>query len=189
MAKAKDGWYILSRSVVDNPVWTCDEPYDKRSAYIDLLLMANYEDKQLILNRSRNAITVRRGQLVTSYDHLANRWKWGKRKVMTYLDQLEQVGLIEKKGTQYGTVLTLVQYEVSGNKGNAHSTARDTADSTADDTADDTARATSGDTAECTAHSIRHKEVKESKRNGKETKEINKDAKRPGVYLWEGEPE
>ena len=185
MAKAKDGWYILSRSVVDSPVWNCDEPYDKRAAYIDLLLMANYEDKQLILNRSRNAITVHRGQLVTSYDHLANRWRWGKRKVMTYLDQLEQVGLIEKKGTQYGTVLTLVQYEVSGNKGNAHSTARDTADSTVDDTA----RATSGDTAECTARSIRHKEIKEGKTNGKKDKEINKGAKHLGVFSWEGEPE
>ena len=153
MAKTKDGWYLLQRSVTDNPVWTCDEPFGKRGAYIDLLLMANYEDKQLILSRSKNTVTIRRGQLLTSYERLADRWKWGKRKVMTYLDQLEQVGLIEKSGMPYGTLLTLVEYGVSGNRGNADSTAH----STADDTADSTAGATSVDTAECTARVIRHK--------------------------------
>lgn len=177
MAKGKDGWYVLQRSILDSPIWTCEEPFGKRSAYIDLLLMANYEDKKVMPRHSNDVLTIHKGETLTSFEHLANRWKWSKKKAIGYIDQLEKAGLLKRKTYNFGTVLTLVEYSESGNR------------RTANDTANDTAKDTSVDTANAPQRIHDIKKVKESKRNDKEKKEINKDAKRPGVFSWEGEPE
>ena len=177
MAKGKDGWYVLQRSILDSPIWTCEEPFGKRSAYIDLLLMANYEDKKVMPRHSNDVLTIHKGETLTSFEHLANRWKWSKKKAIGYIDQLEKAGLLKRKTYNFGTVLTLVEYSESGNR------------RTANDTANDTAKDTSVDTANAPQRVHDIKKVKESKRNDKEKKEINKDAKRPEVFSWEGEPE
>lgn len=184
MAKGKNGWIKLQRDIVDSPVWQTDEPFGIRDAYIDLILMANYEDKQFVPRYSRKAITIRRGQVFTSLEHLAVRWKWGKRRVTTYLNLLEEVGLITKNGTTHGTTITLMDYGESGNRGYTD----DTADDTANDTAHDTANATSDDTDHDTANATRLKKDKKYK-NRKKEKEIKNTATQSGVFLWEGEPE
>jgi DNA replication protein DnaD len=184
MAKGKIGWIKLQRDIVDSPVWQTDEPFGIRDAYIDLILMANYEDKQFVPRYSRKAITIRRGQVFTSLEHLAVRWKWGKRRVTTYLNLLEEVGLITKNGTTHGTTITLMDYGESGNRGYTDDTAHDTAN----DTADDTTNATSDDTDHDTANATRLKKDKKYK-NRKKEKEIKNTASQSGVFLWEGEPE
>ena len=188
MAKAKDGWYVLQRSIVDGPVWNCEDPFGKRSAYIDLLLMANYEDKVLLPRHNNSVITIHKGETLTSYEHLARRWKWSRKKVIAYLNQLEMAGILKRKSYSFGTVLTLVEYSESGKRG----TANDTTSDTTNDTAEDTSVGTTNDTTNDTAKGTRHKEikeVKESKRNGKEEKEIKESAKRSGGFVWEGDPE
>lgn len=177
MTKGKDGWYPLQRSITEGTVWNCGEPFGKRCAYIDLLLMANYEEKKVMPRHSNDVLIIHKGETLTSFEHLAKRWGWSRNKTIAYIDQLEEAGLIERKSYNFGTVLTLVEYSESGNR------------RTANDTANDTAKDTSVDTANAPQRVHDIKKVKESKRNDKETKEINKDAKRPGVFSWEGEPE
>lgn len=196
MAKTKDGWYVLQRSITESPVWTCGDPFGKRDAYIDLLLMANYEDKVLMPRHNNNVVTIHKGDLLTSYEHLALRWQWSKNKVIAYLNQLEKAGLLIRKSYSFGTVLTLVEYSESGNRQTANETASATANETESRTQSATQRGTSvgtaSATASATAEGLRHKEIKEikeSKRNGKEEKEIKESAKRSGGFVWEGDPE
>lgn len=196
MAKAKDGWYILPRSIAESPVWECGDPFGKRSAYVDLCLMANYEDKKLMPKHNNSAITIHEGELLTSYDHLALRWKWSKNKVIAYLKQLESCDMITRKTYSFGTVISIAQYGKSGVKQTENRYASETANETESRTQSATQRGTSvgtaSATASATAEGLRHKEikeVKESKRNGKEKKEIKESAKRSGGFVWEGDPE
>lgn len=138
--------------------------------------MANYEDKQMIPKGNKKVITIHRGELLTSYEHLAERWKWSRGKVIRYLKMLEQCNLVHIHGTAYGTTLTLLEYDICGNQRNA------------DDTTFDTPDGTSGDTAYGTAHGTRLKKDKKYK-NRKKEKEIKNTATQSGVFLWEGEPE
>jgi hypothetical protein len=183
MAKSK-GWYTLSRSVHDSEIWNADEPFDKRSAYIDLLLMANYEEKKFIPRHSNDVITIHVGQLATSVRSLRQRWKWGDKKVTAYLNQLKLLGLVKLKGYSWGTLITLVEYGKSGNRGN-------TSDDTSDDTNDDATDDTNGRAVDDTTDDRNGRRLKEVKEDNKDeiTKEIKQSAKRSGFCLWEGEPE
>ena len=175
MAKRK-GWIPIYRSILNSSIWNIDEPFTDRSAYVDLLLMANYEDKQMIPRGNKKVITIHRGELLTSYEHLAERWKWSRGKVIRYLKMLEQCNLVHIHGTAYGTTLTLLEYDICENQRNA------------DDTTLGTPDRTSGGTAHGTAHGTRLKNNKNNKKDKKE-KEIKKVAAQPGVFSWEGEPE
>lgn len=188
MAKDKNGWYALQRSIQDGDIWNLDEPFGKRDAYIDLLLMANYEDKNFIPRHSNNVIPIHIGQLATSMESLSKRWKWSRKKTIAYINQLELLGLVKVKSYSWGTALTLVEYGKSGNQGTAPDTTPDTTSDTAHDTTPDTTQGMSVDTTPDTTPDTRLKKDKNRNNNNKD-KEIKQSAKRSGVYLWEGEPE
>lgn len=108
MAKKDRGWIKLHRSIHDSNIWNLDEPFDRRSAWIDLLLMVNHEDRAIFINGHRKIIGV--GQRWTSVRTLAERWKWSKDRVMRYLDMLERDSMIRLDKTPDGTLLTLINY-------------------------------------------------------------------------------
>ena len=110
MAKKKDtGWIRLSRSILDSEIWRDDEPFDYRSAWIDLILMMNFEDKTFV-TRHNAIIDIKRGSTFTSIQHLSDRWHWSRGKVRRYITLLKKLGMIEFCGTADGTLLTLVNY-------------------------------------------------------------------------------
>ena len=109
MAKKDNGWIRLSRSILDSEIWRDDEPFDYRSAWIDLILMVNFEDKTFI-TRHNAIIDIKRGSVFTSIQHLSDRWHWSKGKVRRYITLLKKLGMIEFCGTADGTLLTLVNY-------------------------------------------------------------------------------
>lgn len=107
MAKKKDkGWIKLHRKITNNFLWTSREAFDRRSAWIDLLLMANHESRTLIL-RNGVEITIEAGQMFTSYDSLADRWHWSRNRVRRYLDQLSAHQMVTRTGTPSGTLITV----------------------------------------------------------------------------------
>ena len=138
MAEKHAGWYKLRRDILDGPIWEMDEPFGKRDAYIDLLLLANYEEKPFYPKHSSQVITIHVGQFVTSCEKLAVRWKWSKKRVANFLNQLEKGNAILKKTYNFGTVLTLLEYGIDDGKGNASDTACDTTKDTTVDTSNDT---------------------------------------------------
>lgn len=103
------GWIILHRKVQDSAIWVKEEPYDCRSAWIDLLLMANHEDREIVINGW--PLMVHRGQKFTSIRKLSERWMWTRNKVARYLNTLEKLNSIQKSGTHNGTLITIVNYE------------------------------------------------------------------------------
>ena len=110
----KIGWISLHRKLQECDIWLDDEPFDRRSAWIDLLLSANHEDKGLIFDGHR--IIVERGQLITSVRKLSAKWHWGKDKTLAYLRLLEELQMIERKADSRKTLLTIVNYDIYQNE-------------------------------------------------------------------------
>lgn len=110
MTKKKDkGWIKLYRQITDNPMWQSMDPFDRRSAWIDLLLLANHDARTIQL-RNGEYKTIGVGQYFTSLDHLATRWHWSRNKVDRYLKQISGQGMCTRTGTPSGTLLTIVNY-------------------------------------------------------------------------------
>jgi len=130
------GWIKLHRKIQDSWIWEEKEPYDKRSAWVDLLLSVNHADKKLLFNGE--VITVERGQILTSIRALSNRWQWSINKVYRFLKLLEGDGMLRRESDSNRTLLTVVNYEIyqgagytdENSGGNTKETAADTGSET-----------------------------------------------------------
>lgn len=109
MADSK-GWIKTYRKLQDCWIWLDKEPFDRRSAWIDLLLTANHSDKKILFNGE--LITVKRGQILTSIRKLSEKWKWSYEKCTRFLKILESDGMLHKQSDNFRTLLTIVNYEV-----------------------------------------------------------------------------
>lgn len=108
---ANQGWVSIHRSIYDNWIWDSKEEFDMRSAWIDLLLMANHEDKKVLIDG--NLELVKRGQRITSIRKLCSRWKWSRTKVNNFLKLLEKDNMISLKiEPAKKTVITIVNYSL-----------------------------------------------------------------------------
>lgn len=105
---ANKGWICLHRSLQDSSIWVNNEPFDRRSAWIDLLLSANHEDREIMFDS--HVRVVKRGQFLTSVIKLSERWKWSKKKTLKYLRLLEEAQMISKKSDNRATLVTLLNY-------------------------------------------------------------------------------
>lgn len=105
-----NGWIKLHRKLQDCWIWLEKEPFDKRSAWVDLLLTANHSDKKILFNGE--LITVKRGQILTSIRKLAERWKWSYDKTSRFLKLIESDGMLRKESDNCRTLLTIENYEV-----------------------------------------------------------------------------
>ena len=104
------GWIKLYRQLQDCWIWLDKEPFDKRSAWVDLLLTANHSDKKLLFNGE--LITVKRGQILTSVRKLSAKWKWSVNKVYRFLKLLEDDEMLQKESDKDRTLLTIENYSI-----------------------------------------------------------------------------
>lgn len=102
---ADKGWIKLYRKVRENWIWDNPEYF---KAWVDILLMANHEDKQILFNG--HVITIRKGQKLTSLSKLAERWNWSRNRVDRYLRLLSEAGMVTASRTPNGTLLTVEKY-------------------------------------------------------------------------------
>lgn len=148
---ADKGWIKLYRDIQDNELWKSEEPFDKRAAWIDLIMMANHKDNEVVFNG--NVVLVKKGQLITSEMKLAKKWNWSKDRVRRYLALLIKLGMITKKCTAHCTTITLVNYgkfqEVRTGDNTTHNTAHKTARNTAHNTAGNTQTRMNKNDKEC----------------------------------------
>ena len=108
-------WVKINRSIFDNALWRDSEPFDRRSAWIDLILMANHTDGEFIA--SGEIIKIPRGSLFTSSEHLGARWNWTNKRVRAYLDVLIRLNMVTRKGTHRGTLISLINYDIYQGQG------------------------------------------------------------------------
>lgn len=104
-----EGWISVHRKIRESWIWNSDEVYDKRSAWLDLLLAANYQDKEIQYNKQR--INIEKGQFLTSIAKLADRWKWSRHKVSLFLDKLEEEKMIVQIKDNKSTLISIENYE------------------------------------------------------------------------------
>lgn len=103
------GWVAIHRKITESDLWQDDEPYCKRAAWIDLILMANHEGRDVWIGVK--TIRVERGSFITSQEKLAARWKWSRKKVKTFLDSLQNLGMIKTSiSTGKYTAISLENY-------------------------------------------------------------------------------
>lgn len=102
------GWFKVQRDIENHWIWKSSEPFDKRSAWIDLIMLANYADRKTADGES--VVLRKRGDVNYSMLFLAKRWKWDRRKVRRFLMALESDGMVSLHGTQHGTTITIENY-------------------------------------------------------------------------------
>ena len=101
------GWISLYRRIQSHWLWE-EKPFDKRSAWIDLLLLANHQDNKFLLGNE--LVEVKTGSFITSQSKLMNRWGWGNTKVRNFLKLLKEDGMINYHGKNY-TVIEILNYK------------------------------------------------------------------------------
>jgi hypothetical protein len=102
------GWIKLHRQIQKHWLWMSEKPFDKRSAWIDMLLMANHDNNKFVLGNE--LVEVKRGSFITSELKLMERWGWSKTKVRNFLDLLKRDSMIVKKSDRKKTTITIVNY-------------------------------------------------------------------------------
>lgn len=111
MAAEKDyGWISIHRKIEENAIWSGDEPFDRRSAWIDLIIMANHEDKEIVVNGC--PLIIKRGQRFTSVRKLSVKWHWSPDRVTRYIRTLKSLNMVRTDSTHNGTLLTIVNYDL-----------------------------------------------------------------------------
>lgn len=106
---SRPGWIKLYNQTLDSDFWIdVDMPFDWRSAFIHVLLSANWRPG--ISRRGGHTITVERGQLLTSIRKLGATFHWDKHKVYQWLKFMAAADMVTYKSIGFGTLLTIVNY-------------------------------------------------------------------------------
>ena len=106
----RTGWLKLYNRTLDSEFWTSsDEPFDWRSAFIHVLLSANW--RQGISRKNGHMITIERGQWLTSIRNLMATFRWSRKRVENWLKGMDTYGMMTHKSVGFGTVLTVVNYD------------------------------------------------------------------------------
>ena len=103
------GWVKIHREITGHEIWG-DKPFAKGQAWLDLILLANYTDRTVLLGSFKE--TVGRGSFITSELKLMERWGWGRKKVRLFLNFLESEKMITLNRNNKRTMITIVKYGV-----------------------------------------------------------------------------
>ena len=103
-----EGWIKIYRQIRNSWIWKDKEPFDKRSAWIDLLLSVNHQSKKIPFEN--DFIEIEKGQTLTSIKQLSERWGWSRHKVSDFLNQLEQDTMIVQVRDTRKTLVSIVNY-------------------------------------------------------------------------------
>ena len=102
------GWIKTYRSFRNSWMWSVKEPFDKKSAWLDMLMSAFYIDGEQSFKGVK--ISVKRGQFPTSVRILADRWMWSVAKANRYIERLKAEQMINTERIDGGTLVTIVNY-------------------------------------------------------------------------------
>lgn len=124
------GWISIDRKLFDHRLWTSKEPFDCRSAWIDLIGLAAYKDHHEFYND--DFVLRKRGEIHVSMLWLAKRWKWDRRKVKRFLMALADDGMLSLNSTSQGTTIFLENYDFYQGKRTTDGTTECTTDAQRD---------------------------------------------------------
>ena len=129
-------WVKIYRQLQQSAIWVESSAFDRRSAWIDLIMMANIQNKQIIYQGQ--VLTIKRGQVYTSRRKLADRWHWSREKVNRFIKLLENLHMITlDKRTTNATLITIVKYEFFQDKPTKDKATNKTTDKAKDNATDE----------------------------------------------------
>ncbi len=102
------GWISVHRQIQEHWLWA-DKPFSKGQAWIDMLMLANHEDKKTLIDN--NIVVIESGSFVTSEHKLAERWGWSRWKVNAFLALLQSDNMIFAKTDHRKTTINVINYE------------------------------------------------------------------------------
>lgn len=86
-----------------------NEPFNKITAWVDLVMNAVPEDTEFKINKVK--VILKKGQLITSVRACAYRWNWSNTKVCNFFKQLEKEKLIARDKSTGTTVIIIHNYD------------------------------------------------------------------------------
>ena len=101
------GWIPLFRELKNHWLWDFKNP-DKALAWIDMLMMANYEDNQFMIKGK--VINCKRGQLAVSQVTLQKQWNMSQNKLKRFLVLLKNERMIDFETNKLTTIITICNY-------------------------------------------------------------------------------
>ena len=101
------GWIKLHRALTAHWLWA-EKPFDKKSAWIDLLLLANHRPGKVLFGSELLELDC--GDVVTSEVKLAERWGWSRQKVRGFLKKLEGDGMLRVEKDTHKTKLQICRF-------------------------------------------------------------------------------
>jgi len=111
------GWIKISRDIQTHWIY---QDAEKLKWWLDLLLLANYEDKEF--NIKFKVFQCKRGQLLYSLKSLSQRWNVSKSVVNNFLEMLRKQNMIETENETVTTRITICNYDTYQQKENANET-------------------------------------------------------------------
>lgn len=116
------GYIKLYRQFLESNLWQEKREFSKAEAWMDLLMNANYEDKEVLFGNL--AIECKRGQLLWSLQTMSSRWGWGIKKGRLFLDFLQKSEMIVREDVKKTTRITICKYDYYQSEGQAKGTSR-----------------------------------------------------------------
>jgi len=111
------GWIQLHRKFID---WEWYDDINTKVLFIHCLLKANHTDKKW------RGIDIKRGDFLTSLNHLSSETGLSVRSIRTSLTRLESTGEVTRKATSKMTQLTICKYDTYNNLKKSNDTVNDT---------------------------------------------------------------
>ncbi len=101
------GWIRIDRKIMDEPDYF-EEPFNRKEAWIDLLLMAAHKERSFYKRGIK--VTVRPGQLAVSEAELCRRWQRSNNTVRKYLDEMQNDGRLQYRKSNICTIITICKW-------------------------------------------------------------------------------
>lgn len=102
------GWIRLHRKLRNSSIWD-DKPFDRARAWVDLLMMTNYENSTLRIKSQ--VIEIPRGSVAFSTQKMADKWGWSRGKVNRFVNELKMEQMVVQQTVQALTVLSVCNYD------------------------------------------------------------------------------
>lgn len=106
------GYIRLSRKFFNNAYWEQDRTFSFSEAWLDLIQLARFEEKQLeIVLSNGKEIKIGRGEMRASLRFLSKRWGWGVDKTKRFIDKHIERKELQRRIEQGESILKLCNYD------------------------------------------------------------------------------
>ena len=100
----ENGWIKLHRCIQDNELYR-RERFTWMQAWVDLLLLATHKRQAVFIRGIQ--VMLNPGELCYSQLSLAKRWRWNRKTVMAFLDDMKLRDMLDTRSDNVTTVISI----------------------------------------------------------------------------------